>query len=198
MIGMLFMILAAAFGIAALATFYAVLASIIHFEIFGALVFTVLTAVFYGIARFIIVTEPARAEVRHLKWVRKHADRGNADFQCYLGAKYEEGDGVFRSLTQAAMWYRKAADQGDASAQCRLGCLYMSGGGVDKDYVQAYMWIYLANVTHPNMCSFSKCYGLTYATTRGLLKQLENELMIPAEVFQAEEMARNWKPLVSK
>ena len=40
---------------------------------------------------------------------------------------YENGLGVDKDTSEAAVWYRKAADQGDADAQLKLGGLYKEG-----------------------------------------------------------------------
>jgi TPR repeat protein len=50
---------------------------------------------------------------------RLAADQGLAAAQSILGGMYNEGEGVARDVTEAALLYRLAADQGDAVTQMR-------------------------------------------------------------------------------
>ncbi len=75
-----------------------------------------------------------------IEWLRKSAESGFAEGQRYLGACYENGDGVPQNYTEAVAWYRKAAEQGDADAQYALANSYYYGRGVTKDYVEAVKW----------------------------------------------------------
>ncbi|KAF9432370.1 hypothetical protein BGZ76_010900 [Entomortierella beljakovae] len=54
--------------------------------------------------------------------------------QFALGCRYENGDGVPKSLTGAIDWYSKAANGGYAEAQYTLGYKYEVGDGVKLDY----------------------------------------------------------------
>ncbi len=81
---------------------------------------------------------------------------------------------------EAVRWYRLAAEQGDAGAQNNLGVMYLEGRGVPQDYVQAHMWIKLAAAQGKE--SFRK--------SRDLLA----ELMTPAQIDEAQRLAREWKP----
>ena len=79
-----------------------------------------------------------RAEIESLK---KSAAQGNADAQCELGAKFEDGaPGVDKDLTKAAELFQQAAAQGHPIAQCRLGAAWASGRGVPKDDARAVEW----------------------------------------------------------
>lgn len=71
---------------------------------------------------------------------RPLAQKGHAAAQFGLGLSYENGRGVKRDLTEAAIWYRKAAEQGLADAQFNLGNLYLNGTGVAKDPDEAVRW----------------------------------------------------------
>ena len=113
-----------------------------------------------------------------LKWLSKAASRGNPDAQVSLGEMYEDGEGVKQNYVLAAKWYRKAAEHfpdlgGAGQGRNRLGDLYLQGLGVPKDYTQAYMWFLLANSD----------VGLSIA----------KPLMTPADIQQAEQMAKEWK-----
>ena len=94
-----------------------------------------------------------------------------------LGQMYEEGRGVKQDYSLAAAWYRKAAEHvpdlgGAGQGRNNLGLLYMQGLGVPRDFVRAYMWILLAG-------------------TEGNLRQAKTK-MTSSQVFQAEQMAKNW------
>ena len=113
-------------------------------------------------------------------WFRKAAEQGDGAGENNLGSMYERGQGVPKDYAQAASWYRKAADQGDALAQNNLGLMYEDGRGVAQDYVLAHKWFNLA-------------------ATQGLdrAKKARDELaskMTPAQIAEAERLAREWKP----
>jgi TPR repeat protein len=76
-------------------------------------------------------------------------------------------------------WYRKAAEQGDADAQVNLGILYGMGQGVPQDYAAAHMWFNLA-------------------AARGNKDAVKGRDMViakmtPAQVVEAQKLAREWK-----
>jgi len=71
------------------------------------------------------------------------------------------------------------ADQGHAKAQTNLGFMYGKGHGVTQDYVQAYMWYILAAQGEKD----------TGELRDGLAKQ-----MTPAQIAEAQKLAREWKP----
>ena len=76
--------------------------------------------------------------------------------------------------------YRRAAEQGYAGAQSNLGFMYGKGRGVPLDYVQAHMWLNLA-------------------TKQGIerARKARDELakkMTPAQIAEAQRLAREWKP----
>jgi len=77
-------------------------------------------------------------------------------------------------------WYRKAADQGETYAQLSLGSRYSKGEGVPKDYVQAHMWYTLAAAQGDK--------------DAGEFRDLLAEKMTPAQIAEAQRLAREWKP----
>ena len=89
------------------------------------------------------------------------------------------GQGVTQDFEVAVEWYRKAADQGIANAQINLGFMYEKGQGVTQDYVQAHMWYNLATAG-----------GLNIRELRDFLA----EKMTPAQIAEAQKLAREWKP----
>ena len=71
-------------------------------------------------------------------------------------------------------------DAGDADAQFNLGVMYAKGEGVPVDYVLAYMWFNLV-----------AAQGKKDATD--LLGSLGKK-MTPAQIEEAQKLAREWKP----
>ena len=96
-----------------------------------------------------------------------------ADVQAGVDA-YEKGD-----YATALKEWRPLAAQGNAAAQALLGMMYEEGQGVPKDYVQAYMWLSLA-----------AAQGYERATK---LRDKLAEKMTPAQVAEAQRLAREWK-----
>jgi len=72
------------------------------------------------------------------------------------------------------------AEQGDASAQYMLGVFYDNGLGVPQDRVRAHMWL--------NLAARQGKEGA--ATFRDLIARL----MTPAQIAEAQKLAREWKP----
>jgi len=80
--------------------------------------------------------------------------------------------------------FRKAAHAGTAAAQFDFGVMYIDGYGVIQDYVSAHMWINFAA---------SKAFGedqKEFAKARDTLAGL----MSPAQIAEAQKLARDWKP----
>jgi TPR repeat protein len=115
-----------------------------------------------------------------LRLFRSLADQGDAVAQQRVGQMYERGLSVPQDYVEAVRWYRRAADQGFAVAQWLLATMYEGGYGVPQDYVQAHMW-----------CNLSAAQGWEPATY--CRAELE-KAMTPAQVADAQKLARNWKP----
>ena len=77
-------------------------------------------------------------------------------------------------------WYSKAADQGIALAKFNLGIMYSRGQGVTQDYVNAHMWFNL-----------SAAQGNKGAE---MFRDSLANLMTPAQIDEAQRLAREWKP----
>jgi uncharacterized protein len=113
-------------------------------------------------------------------WYQKAAEQGNAIAQYNLGDMYRIGEGVPPDNAAAASWYRRAAEQGHSRAQNNLGVMYDQGEGVRQDRVTAHMWFSLA-------------------AARGFNDAVRNRdavapHMTSAQVAEAQELAREWKP----
>ncbi len=115
-----------------------------------------------------------------LRELRPLAEQGNAAAQYNLGFMYTKGQGVSQDYAEAVKWYRKAAEQGYAKAQNNLGTMYRHGNGVTKDFVLAHMWFNLAAAQGDK-------------TSSGDRRIIARE-MTPAQISEAEKLAREWKP----
>ena len=105
--------------------------------------------------------------------------------QFILGDKYSEGRGVSKDYVETVRWLRKAAEQGYAKAQFNLGVMYDNGRGVPQDYAHAYMWFKLAASRLPP------------GERRDLAvknRDIVAERMTPAQIAEAQKLAREWKP----
>ncbi len=111
-----------------------------------------------------------------LKEWRPLAEQGHAIAQLRLGMMYAKGRGVPPDYAEAARWYRRAAEHCIAGAQYKLGVMYGAGQGVPQDYVQAHMWMTLA------------------AVPGDLARDKLAEMMTPAQLAEAERLAREWTP----
>jgi len=120
-----------------------------------------------------------------LEIIKPIAEQGGDLAQFYLGHMYSEGEGVPRDETEAVKWYRKAAEQGMPSAQYYLGLMYLNGEGVAKDYIEAHKWYNLA------ASRFSPGDDQKVARKD---RDLAEGQMTPAEIEEAQKLAREWKP----
>lgn len=119
-----------------------------------------------------------------VKWYRKAAEQGVAKAQYNLGIMYDKGQGVPRDYAEAVKWYRRAAEQGVAVAQYGLGVMYYKGHGIPLDYVQAHKWLNLAAATFTDKTEREKA-----ASNLDLMAGK----MPPAQVAEAQKLAREWK-----
>ena len=103
---------------------------------------------------------------QELTVLKLQASNGNAKAQCILGDSYDEGHGVLKDDTQAALWWRKAAEQGLADAQYNLGRSYYNGQGVPQDYKQAAFWFRKA--AEQNLADAQDALGVLYCNGEGL------------------------------
>ncbi len=121
-----------------------------------------------------------RALAEALRFYRLGADQGFAPAQHKLGVMYAFGHGVLQDYAEAIKWSRLAANQGYADAQFNLGIAYANGQGVPKDYVSAYMWFNL-----------SAALGNQAAAKN---RDIAAQHMTPAQIAEAQKLAREWKP----
>jgi TPR repeat protein len=114
------------------------------------------------------------------------AEQGAADAQFNLGLFYAKGEGVPQSYAEAVKWYSKAAEQGFVRAQHNLGTMYGEGEGVTQDYVLAHMWFNIA------ASQSVKAEDRELAVKN---RDLTAAIMTPAQIAEAQKLAREWKPM---
>ena len=119
-------------------------------------------------------------DVQARQWYEKAAAQGQAKAQYNLGTLYLNGSGVPKDYQQALRWFRMAADQGEALAQTKIGIMYDDGQGVPHDFVQAHKWYNLAATNGDKPAAELR---------DALAKQ-----MTPAQIVEAQQLAREWKP----
>ena len=85
-----------------------------------------------------------------------------------------------RDYATAVRLIRPLAEQGNANAQYDLGTFYDNGLGVPLDKVRAYMWF-----------SLSAAQGREGAAA---FRDLIARRMTPAQIAEAQTLAREWKP----
>jgi hypothetical protein len=115
-----------------------------------------------------------------VKWYRLAANQGDAFAQFHLGLMYAKGQGVPQDYAEAVKWYRLAANQGAAIAQFNIGLMYAEGDGVPQDYVGAHMWFNLSAA----------------GGDQDAVKSRDEvaQRMTPAQIAEAQKLAREWKP----
>ena len=120
-----------------------------------------------------------------LKEWRPLAEQGDAIAQYNLGRMYYYAKGVTQDYAAAVQWFRLAAEQGDVDAQHILGFMYFKGEGVAQDYAAAHMWFNLAAARLPP----GEVREMAVKN-----RDLVEKRMTPAQVAEAQRLAREWKP----
>lgn len=80
-----------------------------------------------------------------------------------------------------------SAEQGDAVAQYNLAIMYDTGRGVLQDYVLAHKWY---NLAASHYATWEADVGASAARSRDRL----TVRMTPAQIAEAQKMAREWEP----
>jgi uncharacterized protein len=119
-----------------------------------------------------------------VSWYRLSAHQGNQMAKGSLAVMHREGMGVPQDYAEAARLFREMADQGDAHAQWSLGFMYRDGKGVLQDYVLAHMWWNLAAANFDSRLQESSMEKRNAITSK----------MTPAQIAEAQKLAREWKP----
>ena len=122
-----------------------------------------------------------------LSLYRRAADQGDETAQFILGVMYSKGQGAPQDYTTALSWYRRAAEQGNVGAQFILGVMYSKGQGGPQDYVLAHKWLNLAASRFPASEKEQRDAAVQ-------VRDLIANKMTPAQIDEAQELARDWQP----
>ena len=116
-----------------------------------------------------------------MRLLRPLAELGDAKAQLTVGLLDFGGHGTRRNVAEAGHGGRKAAEQGYDAAQFNLGMVYFNGKmGLPQDYIRAHMWANLA-----------AAQGNTNAAG---FRDMVAEHLTPAQIAEAQKMAREWAP----
>ena len=119
-----------------------------------------------------------RAELQIAAKKFEDVEQGDALGQFSIGSSYEQGRGVVQDDKEAVKWYRKAAEQEYAPAQYNLGLMYVKGQGIIQDHVYAHMWFNIA-----------AAHGSDAGREN---RESIEEKMTPAQIAEAQKLAREW------
>jgi uncharacterized protein len=119
-----------------------------------------------------------------LQLLRPLAEKGNDRAEFLIGYAYQGGMGVSKDDAEAMKWYRRAAEKGDDIAQFNVGVMYQNGNGVPRDVVIAYMWLHLAAMRGHQGAAMDR-------------DRLAGS-MSHAQIEEAQQLARNWRPKSAK
>ncbi len=115
-----------------------------------------------------------------VRWYRMAATQRHAGAFYRLCVLSDIGRGMPQDYQEALRWCRLAADQGHGPAMFLIATYHEKARGVPKDVVQAYRW-----------------YNLAAANGQEAGAKWRDRLatnMTPAQIEQAQFLARNWKP----
>jgi TPR repeat protein len=101
---------------------------------------------------------------------------------------YLFGDGVSQDCSAAEFWFRQAANRGNVRAQHSLGMMYFMGDGMPQDYIQACRWLDIA-MAGIERTEDKEMRDATIAARSTVAKK-----MTPAQIAEAQRLAREWKP----
>lgn len=117
--------------------------------------------------------------------------------QCARG----NGDWGARNYDAVLKWYTLAANYGELSAQTWLGDIYQNASygrdyGIQPDLVQAYKWYDIAAATH-GVCIDRLLPGKNQENNQREINNREGvaKQMKPEQIREAQQLAREWKPL---
>lgn len=115
-----------------------------------------------------------------LHWYRRSAQQGLPEAQESLGVMYLAGKGVLQDNVEGLKWVTSAANSGLPSSQLRLGLAYQNGLGVIQNYTLSHMWYNLAAAAGSKQAA--------------LLREHLAQQMTPAQIAEAQRLAREWSP----
>lgn len=125
--------------------------------------------------------------VRAVRKLRMQAHMANSLGPYEMGRMFMDGS-VTQDYSEAARWFLMSARQGMPKAQVELGELYEQGLGVPQDYVMAHVWFNVA------ASKFSDVYSDGERRDASRRRDAVAAKMTPAQVADAQVMAREWRP----
>jgi hypothetical protein len=138
------------------------------------------------------------------KWYHIAADQSSSYAENVIGIAYERGLNVTQDDAEAFRWYRRAANKiyerpGDTwihSPQYNIAALYASGRGTAQDNVRALMWFNLAIAFGDTKPPAAVGIKLVDTSKYTALEQRDRlmALMTGAQIAEAENLAREWRP----
>ena len=131
-----------------------------------------------------------RDTVEAWKWYHIAAKQGDARAEYEIGRSFDYGLGVQQNYERAVKWYRTSAEQGFSFAQFGLGRMYEHGKAVPQDYVMAHKWFNLS------VANFSADLTSALHLRNQFIESRDRvaNLMTPAQIAEAQRLAREWKP----
>jgi uncharacterized protein len=115
-----------------------------------------------------------------VRWYRMAAMQRHVDAFYRLCILSDIGRGIPQDYQEALRWCRLAADYGHARAMVTIGVYYEKGRSLSKDLVQAHLWYNLA-------AAHGEKDGAKWRDRLAID-------MTPAQISQAQFLARNWRP----
>ena len=130
----------------------------------------------------------AAHSAQHLPRLHRDAEHGSPLAQYVLSALYQLGEVVPQDHAEAVKWFRRAADQGLAVAQFALGGMCALGQGVPEDIVCAHMWLNLSAARAAKIMGAERLMRDAQEMRDALARK-----MTPAQIEEAEYLARDWR-----
>lgn len=127
------------------------------------------------------------------KWYLKVAEQGRSGVQCRIGTFYENGMGVRQDYAEAVKWYQEAAEGGQDRGMLFLGRMYEKGMGIPQDLVKAHMWYNLGGTIVSNSRMNQEWIDMWVKEFREDRDRVASK-MTPAQITEAQRLAREWKP----
>ena len=102
--------------------------------------------------------------------IQKIAESGDAEYQYFYGACFNEGWGVDVDMEEALKWYKKAAAGNQKFSFNAIGNIYRTGSGIKADPKQAFEWFARgAEAKDPQaMLNYGNCYYYGMGTAKSL------------------------------
>ena len=124
-----------------------------------------------------------RDHAKAADWFARAAAQGYGEAAYRLGVMYAFGHGFAEDRARAARHFEAAANLGHVKAQLEMSQRHYLGVGLPFDTVRAYMW---ASVAEKFAVGGHDLYSAEGS------RETMAELMTPAQLAEAQELARAW------